>query len=125
MAIRTMAIRARRVGCHVARRRCGRGPKRGGGRGVRAGHCVQLVHDRPDRTPNLTSIPAPALTLTLALSLTLTRFTTDPITGAYDDGAWWDATLLELCAPYDRTTARLTTRMPMLTTPVLTKVRPV
>ena len=95
---------ARRVGRHAARRRRGRGLERGGGRGLRARHGLQLVHDRPDRTPTLTLIPAPALTLSVALSLSLspTRFTTDPITGAYDDGAWWDASLVELCAPYDR-----------------------
>ena len=27
-------------------------------------------------------------------------FTADPISGEYDDGAWWDARLAELCAPY-------------------------
>ena len=37
-----------------------------------------------------------------ALDTACSWFTTDPITGAYDDGAWWDAALLELCAPYDR-----------------------
>ena len=29
-------------------------------------------------------------------------FMTDPMSGEYDDGAWWDTTLLELCAPYER-----------------------
>ena len=37
-----------------------------------------------------------------ALDTACSWFTTDPITGVYDDCAWWDATLLELCAPYER-----------------------
>lgn len=37
-----------------------------------------------------------------ALDTACSWFTTDPITGAYDDCAWWDARLLELCAPYER-----------------------
>ena len=37
-----------------------------------------------------------------ALDTACSWFTTDPITGEYDDGAWWEATLRELCAPYER-----------------------
>ena len=29
-------------------------------------------------------------------------FVTDPTSGEYDDGAWWDGALAELCAPYER-----------------------
>ena len=29
-------------------------------------------------------------------------FMTSPVTGEYDDGAWWDGRLRELCAPYER-----------------------
>lgn len=29
-------------------------------------------------------------------------FQTNPMSGEYDDGAWWDATFTELCAPYGR-----------------------
>ena len=37
-----------------------------------------------------------------ALDTAQSWFLTDPTTGEYDDGDWWDRRLSELCAPYDR-----------------------
>ena len=37
-----------------------------------------------------------------ALDTAQSWWTTNPMTGDFDDGAWWDTALEELCAPYDR-----------------------
>ena len=37
-----------------------------------------------------------------ALDTAKSWYTTDPTTGSFDGGAWWDATLAELCKPYQR-----------------------
>jgi hypothetical protein len=37
-----------------------------------------------------------------ALDTAQSWFTTDPTSGEYDDGAWWDQKLAEICAPYER-----------------------
>ena len=37
-----------------------------------------------------------------ALDVSRSWFLTDPKSGEYDDGAWWDASLAALCAPYRR-----------------------
>ena len=37
-----------------------------------------------------------------ALDYAQSWFMTNPTSGEFDDGAWWDASLEELCAPYDQ-----------------------
>jgi hypothetical protein len=37
-----------------------------------------------------------------ALDTAKSWYTSDPTTGVFDGGAWWDATLAELCAPYKK-----------------------
>jgi hypothetical protein len=40
--------------------------------------------------------PSRRLVVAHALDTSRSWFTTDPMTGAYDDGAWWDAALTEV-----------------------------
>ena len=57
---------------------------------------------RAEYGSTLKAVGDDSLVLAHCLDTSQSWFLTNPMTGEYDDGAWWDVELAELCAPYDR-----------------------